>query len=245
MEVGKNCEGFTASGTPARRARGRIGGRGQGRDDSRNSGRGRGRKRARGRIGGRGQGRDDSRNSGRGRGRKRAKTGELGLDSESEIEILLDSEPSFADSSSGFVVQCAECHKWRIVPSKQEYEMIRERETPFVCEEAAKWDHRVSCELPTDITPEDHPQSCMMDQAGIPSPPAGWQRVISVRGPVYRDHRFADVYYYAPCGRKLRSSVEIRKYATENLGFASEEALDAFIAKFNFRIPRPLTDFLH
>eukprot|EP00252_Welwitschia_mirabilis_P021511 TRINITY_DN5535_c0_g1_i2.p1 TRINITY_DN5535_c0_g1~~TRINITY_DN5535_c0_g1_i2.p1 ORF type:complete len:204 (+),score=19.70 TRINITY_DN5535_c0_g1_i2:148-759(+) len=203
MEVGKNCEGFTASGTPARRARGRIGGRGQGRDDSRNSGRGRGRKRARGRIGGRGQGRDDSRNSGR------------------------------------------ECHKWRIVPSKQEYEMIRERETPFVCEEAAKWDHRVSCELPTDITPEDHPQSCMMDQAGIPSPPAGWQRVISVRGPVYRDHRFADVYYYAPCGRKLRSSVEIRKYATENLGFASEEALDAFIAKFNFRIPRPLTDFLH
>jgi hypothetical protein len=37
-----------------------------------------------------------------------------------------------------FTVQCFECMKWRIIPAKQQYEMIGEKilEQPWVCEDA-------------------------------------------------------------------------------------------------------------
>ncbi|KAL3833657.1 hypothetical protein ACJIZ3_008393 [Penstemon smallii] len=53
--------------------------------------------------------------------------------------------------------RCEECSKWRIIPSKEKYEEIREtfNENSFTCAKAHEWRPQVSCQDPTDIEEQD------------------------------------------------------------------------------------------
>ncbi|XP_010541970.1 PREDICTED: methyl-CpG-binding domain-containing protein 2 [Tarenaya hassleriana] len=147
--------------------------------------------------------------------------------------------PSKASPSIGaFTVQCASCFKWRLVPSKQKYEEMREHilEKPFFCETAREWRPDISCDVPTDIS-QDGTRLWAIDKPNIPQSPPGWQRLLHIRGE--GSTKFADVYYVAPTGKKLRSMVEVQKYLAEHPEHVSEEATPS---RFSFQIPRPLQE---
>ncbi|KAF3338282.1 methyl-CpG-binding domain-containing protein 2-like protein [Carex littledalei] len=141
-------------------------------------------------------------------------------------------------SIGAFTVQCAACFKWRLIPTKEKYEEIREKilELPFVCERAREWRPEVSCEDKEDIS-QDGSRLWAIDKPQIPLPPPGWERLIHIRGEGCT--RFADVYYAAPNGKKLRSLVEVQRFLDEHKEL---EAQGVTLNRFSFQIPRPLHD---
>ncbi|KAE9599385.1 putative transcription factor & chromatin remodeling CW-Zn family [Lupinus albus] len=114
-------------------------------------------------------------------------------------------------SVGAFAVQCASCFKWRLIPTKKIYEEIRECiiEQPFVCEKAREWRPDVSCDDPEDIS-QDGDRIWAIDKPNIVMPPKGWERLTRIRSE--GSSKFADIYYVAPSGKRLRSMVEINKY---------------------------------
>ncbi|GMQ07559.1 hypothetical protein CsSME_00051707 [Camellia sinensis var. sinensis] len=86
-------------------------------------------------------------------------------------------------SVGAFTVQCAYCFKWRLIPTKEKYEEIREHilEHPFVCETAHEWRPEISCEDPPDICQDDS-MLWAIDKPNIAQPPPGWQRLLRIRG---------------------------------------------------------------
>lgn len=96
-------------------------------------------------------------------------------------------------SVGAFTVQCASCFKWRLIPTKEKYEEIREHitENPFVCKTAREWRPDISCDDPTDIT-QDGSRLWAIDKPNIAQPPPGWQRLLRIRGE--GSTKFADVY---------------------------------------------------
>ncbi|MCI08307.1 methyl-CpG-binding domain-containing protein 2-like, partial [Trifolium medium] len=110
-----------------------------------------------------------------------------------------------------FTVQCHSCLKWRLIPTKEKYEEIREDNLkhPFVCKQAREWRPSVSCDDPEDIS-QDGSSIWAIDEPSIAQPPCGWQRLLKIRGEGCS--KFADIYYVAPSGKKLRSKVEVKKY---------------------------------
>ncbi|CAH8313396.1 unnamed protein product [Eruca vesicaria subsp. sativa] len=141
-------------------------------------------------------------------------------------------------SIGAFTVQCATCFKWRLMPSMEKYEEIREQilEKPFFCETACEWKPNVSCDVPEDIS-QDGTRVWAIDRPSISRPPAGWQRQLRIRGE--GGTKFADVYYVAPSGKKLRSNVEVQKYLNENPEYIREGVK---LSQFSFQIPKPLRD---
>ncbi|KAI8571285.1 hypothetical protein RHMOL_Rhmol01G0107500 [Rhododendron molle] len=141
-------------------------------------------------------------------------------------------------SVGAFTVQCAECFKWRLIPTKEKYEEIREHllEQPFVCETAREWRPEISCEDQPDIC-QDGSRLWAIDKPNIAQPPPGWQRLLRIRGE--GSTRFADVYYVAPSGKRLRSMVEIQKYLLEHPEYVEA---GVSISQFSFQIPRPLQE---
>ncbi|KAL6846840.1 hypothetical protein ACP4OV_024288 [Aristida adscensionis] len=139
-------------------------------------------------------------------------------------------------SIGAFTVQCANCFKWRLIPTKQKYEEIREHiiQQPFVCKRAREWRPNVTCDEPEDIS-QDGSRLWAIDKPNIAQPPPGWERQIRIRGE--GGTKFADVYYNSPSGRKLRSLVEIEKYLAENPEYAAQGVT---LTQFSFQIPRPL-----
>ncbi|KAI7989212.1 Methyl-CpG-binding domain-containing protein 2 [Camellia lanceoleosa] len=141
-------------------------------------------------------------------------------------------------SVGAFTVQCAYCFKWRLIPTKEKYEEIREHilEHPFVCETAHEWRPEISCEDPPDICQDDS-MLWAIDKPNIAQPPPGWQRLLRIRGA--GSTHFADVYYVAPSGKRLRSTVEIQRYLLEH-----PEYMDAGVtmSQFSFQIPKPLQE---
>lgn len=135
-----------------------------------------------------------------------------------------------------FTIQCAKCFKWRLIPTKEKYEEIREHiiQEPFDCERAREWRPDVTCDDPEDIS-QDGSRLWAIDKPNIAQPPAGWERQIRIRGE--GGTKFADVYYTAPTGRKLRSLVEVDRYLSENPEYAAQGVT---LAQFSFQIPRPL-----
>jgi len=135
-----------------------------------------------------------------------------------------------------FTIQCAKCFKWRLIPTKEKYEEIREHiiQEPFDCERAHEWRPDVTCDDPEDIS-QDGSRLWAIDKPNIAQPPAGWERQIRIRGE--GGTKFADVYYTAPTGRKLRSLVEVDRYLSENPEYAAQGVT---LAQFSFQIPRPL-----
>lgn len=92
-----------------------------------------------------------------------------------------------------FTVQCASCFKWRIIPTKEKYEQIRERilDEHFVCEHAREWRPDILCEDPEDIS-QDGSRLWAIDKPNIAQPPSGWERLLRIRGE--GGTKFADVY---------------------------------------------------
>ncbi|KAI3929682.1 hypothetical protein MKX01_025850 [Papaver californicum] len=134
-----------------------------------------------------------------------------------------------------FTVQCADCNKWRLIPTKEKYEEIRENisRERFVCESAREWKPDISCDDPADII-QDGSKLWALDKPNIPQPPPDWERLYRIRGEGCT--KFADVYYVAPSGKKLRSMVEIQKYMLEH----PDAGLST--SQFSFLIPKPLQE---
>ncbi|XWS52320.1 hypothetical protein CRYUN_Cryun11dG0057700 [Craigia yunnanensis] len=141
-------------------------------------------------------------------------------------------------SVGAFTVQCANCFKWRLIPTKEKYEEIREHisENPFVCETALEWRPDISCDEPTDIS-QDGSRLWAIDKPNIAQPPPGWQRLLRIRGE--GSTKFADIYYQAPSGKRLRSVVEVQKYLIEHPEYATE---GVSLSRFSFQIPKPLQE---
>ncbi|OIW03084.1 hypothetical protein TanjilG_07236 [Lupinus angustifolius] len=141
-------------------------------------------------------------------------------------------------SVGAFTVQCASCFKWRLIPTKKIYEEIRECiiEQPFVCQKAREWRPDVSCDDPEDIS-QDGDRIWAIDKPNIVKPPKGWERLTRIRSE--GSSKFADIYYVAPSGKKLRSMVEINNYLLEHPEYTSH-GVD--LTKFSFQIPKPLQE---
>ncbi|XP_010669582.2 methyl-CpG-binding domain-containing protein 2 [Beta vulgaris subsp. vulgaris] len=137
-----------------------------------------------------------------------------------------------------FTVQCAKCFKWRLIPTKEKYEEIRENilELPFSCDLAKEWRPEVSCDEAGDLE-QDNSRLWAIDKPNIAQPPPGWERELRIRGEGCS--KFADVYYIAPSGKRLRSMVEVQRYLLEHPEFAMQGVT---LSQFSFRIPKPLKE---
>ncbi|THU57599.1 hypothetical protein C4D60_Mb03t05210 [Musa balbisiana] len=177
-------------------------------------------------------------------------TSDTGHDSLALTDVMENHTPTFrnflASNSSGrtfpsigtFTVQCASCFKWRIIPTKEKYEQIRENilEDPFVCEHAREWRPDILCEDPEDIS-QDGSRLWAIDKPNIAQPPPGWERLLRIRAE--GGTKFADVYYTAPSGKRLRSMVEIQRYLLEHPEYARQGVT---LSKFSFQSPRSLQE---
>ncbi|KAL6496425.1 methyl-CpG-binding domain-containing protein [Orobanche gracilis] len=147
--------------------------------------------------------------------------------------------PSRVLSSVGvFTVQCANCFKWRVIPTKEKYEEIREHimVQPFVCETGREWRPDMSCDDPPDIK-QDESRLWAIDKPSIAQPPSGWERLLRVRGE--GSSKFADVYYIAPSGKRLRSMLEVQRYLDQH----PEYIVDGVsLSRFSFQTPKPLRE---
>ncbi|CAA7022904.1 unnamed protein product [Microthlaspi erraticum] len=163
-------------------------------------------------------------------------------DTEDEVQIIRSQPPPSSKtqcpSIGAFTVQCASCFKWRLMPSMQKYEEIREQllENPFFCETACEWKPNMSCDVPADIS-QDGTRLWAIDKPSIARPPNGWQRLLRIRGE--GGTKFADVYYVSPSGKKLRSNNEVQKYLNDNPQYINEGVK---ITQFSFQIPKPLQE---
>ncbi|KAL2536340.1 Methyl-CpG-binding domain-containing protein 2 [Forsythia ovata] len=146
-----------------------------------------------------------------------------------------------SDSVRAYTIQCANCSKWRFIPTKQKYEQIRETiaELPFHCETAREWRPEITCDDEPDLV-KDGSWRWAIDKPCIPQPPRGWQRILRIRaegGSKFADVYvcnsfkitfkalsngnailtllsgviFLDRYYDAPSGKRLRSMSEIQR----------------------------------
>jgi len=162
---------------------------------------------------------------------------EFGEDS-SPLQQSAASNVSYRGSPciGAFTIQCARCFKWRLIPTKEKYEEIREHiiQEPFDCERAREWKPDVTCDDQEDIS-QDGSRLWAIDKPNIAQPPAGWERQIRIRGE--GGTKFADVYYTSPTARKLRSLVEVDRYLQENPEYGAQGVT---LAQFSFQIPRPL-----
>ncbi|XP_021715897.1 methyl-CpG-binding domain-containing protein 2-like [Chenopodium quinoa] len=137
-----------------------------------------------------------------------------------------------------FTVQCAMCFKWRLIPTKEKYEEIREHilQQPFTCDLAKEWRGDICCDTPTDIE-QDNSRLWAIDKPNISQPPPGWERELRIRGEGCS--KFADVYYIAPTGKRLRSMVEVQRYLLEHPEYIMQGVT---LSQFSFQIPKPLQE---
>jgi len=152
------------------------------------------------------------------------------------LSMPRDTSKRVLPAVGAFTVQCARCFKWRLIPTKEQYEAIRQciLEDPWVCENAYPWRPDASCDDPADIS-QDKSRLWAIDKPNISQPPPGWERLLVIRGE--GASKFADVYYVTPSGKKLRSMVEVERFLIEN-----PEYLEAGVnlSQFSYQIPKPL-----
>ncbi|MCO5557094.1 hypothetical protein L7F22_010650 [Adiantum nelumboides] len=144
-----------------------------------------------------------------------------------------NANPRVLPSIGAFTVQCGKCFKWRLIPSKEQYEQIRQNisEKPFFC---TSWRPGASCDDPAELS-EASKLLWAIDKPNIPAPPDGWQRLLVIRGEGCS--KFADTYYVSPAGKKLRSMPEVERYLSEH-----PELVDrgVSLSQFSFATPKSL-----
>ncbi|KAK4487958.1 hypothetical protein RD792_003696 [Penstemon davidsonii] len=143
------------------------------------------------------------------------------------------------DSVQLYSVQCEECSKGRLIPSKEKYEEIRAtfNETTFTCATVREWRPQVSCEDPADVEDQDEKYCWAMDKPNIPRTPLNWQRLLRVRTP--GGSKFADVHYVAPSNIRFRSMVELGRFFDQNPAFL-QGGINT--SHFSFQAPVPLDE---
>ncbi|CAM0909727.1 unnamed protein product [Alopecurus aequalis] len=141
-------------------------------------------------------------------------------------------------SIGAYTVQCADCFKWRTVPTKEKYEELRQSISRklFVCERAREWNRVLSCDEPEDMS-QDGSLLWAIDKPNIVQPPPGWDREVRIRGEGCS--KFADVYYTSPSGTTLRSMVEIGRYLAENPYYIQQ---GVNLSQFSMLTPQPLQE---
>ncbi|KAK6941223.1 Zinc finger, CW-type [Dillenia turbinata] len=124
--------------------------------------------------------------------------------------------PKVLPSIGAFTVQCANCFKWRLIPTKEKYEEIREHilEQPFVCEAAREWRPEISCDDPADIL-QDGSRLWAIDKPNIAQPPPGWERIML--------HQLA---------KDFVQWLRFKKYIQQGVT----------LSQFSFQIPKPLQE---
>ncbi|KAK1420501.1 hypothetical protein QVD17_22150 [Tagetes erecta] len=129
-----------------------------------------------------------------------------------------------------FAVQCNECFKWRTLPTEDQFEEFRSKqsEDPFVCTKL----EGITCETAADIE-YDSTRTWVMDKPNIPKTPKGFQRVIVLR----RDYSKMDVQYICPDGTKVRAAPGIITYLKEH-----PEYSDLSPSDFCFTSPKVMAD---
>uniref|UniRef100_A0A0E0L2D9 MBD domain-containing protein n=1 Tax=Oryza punctata TaxID=4537 RepID=A0A0E0L2D9_ORYPU len=128
---------------------------------------------------------------------------------------------SSTDSIGMYAVQCCECHKWRKVPTKDEFETIRENfiEEPWHCSKRPD----CSCEDAADIE-YDSSRIWVLDKPNIPKPPAGTERLVIMRGDLSK----MDTYYVMPNGKRVRCTAEVDKFLEANPQYKDRFSVESF-----------------
>ncbi|CAM8891370.1 hypothetical protein QQ045_027061 [Rhodiola kirilowii] len=128
-----------------------------------------------------------------------------------------------------YSVQCAECFKWRLIPSEEEFEEIRSTltENPFIC----KWKPNTSCDDPADIEC-DASRTWVIDKPDIPKTPKGFKRKLVLR----RDYSKIDAYFVTPTGKRVKGPAEIAAYLESN------DVKDVSVSDFHFATPKIIKD---
>ncbi|KAF6984657.1 hypothetical protein CFC21_002628 [Triticum aestivum] len=136
---------------------------------------------------------------------------------------------SLKDSIGMYTVQCYKCKKWRKIPTKEEFETIRESlaEDPWFCDRDPSAGR--SCKQPEDI-PCDSSCIWVMDKPGIPRPPPATERLVIMR----RDLSKMDTYYLLPNGKRARSGSDVEKFLQDN----PEYRANLPASKFSFAAPK-------
>lgn len=160
----------------------------------------------------------------------------VSTDDEGKKKLANLESPRVLPCVGAFTVQCALCMKWRLIPTKEQYEEIRHSvlEKPFFCSSTVSWRPDASCEDPSDVS-QDESHLWAIDRPNIPVAPRGWERQLVIRAA--GASKFADVYYVTPSGRKLRSMPEVDRFLAE---FPEYVQAGVKHSQFSFIIPRPL-----
>lgn len=158
------------------------------------------------------------------------------IDANNSADLQNDSTPRLLPTIKAFAAQCSSCLKWRLIPTKELYEEIRQTvtENPFFCSRASSWAPPASCSDPSDLS-QDASLLWAIDKPDIPLAPEGWERLLCFRG--LGSGKFADVYYRSPTGSRLRSMRDVERFLTEH-----PEYIKAGInrSQFSFNKPTPL-----
>ncbi|KAF6984656.1 hypothetical protein CFC21_012251 [Triticum aestivum] len=126
-----------------------------------------------------------------------------------------------------YAVQCCECHKWRTVSTKDEFETIRENftEDPWFCSKRPE----CSCEDPPDIE-YDSSRIWVIDKPNIPKPPPKTERLVIMRGDLSK----MDIYYVLPNGKRARGIGDVQKFLDTNPEYKDRISAESF----SFTVPK-------
>ncbi|KAM0923550.1 hypothetical protein ACQ4PT_005454 [Festuca glaucescens] len=126
-----------------------------------------------------------------------------------------------------YAVQCCECHQWRTVPTKDEFETIRENfsDDPWFCSKRPG----CSCEDPADIE-YDSSRIWVIDRPNIPKPPPKTERLVIMRCDLAK----MDVYYVLPNGKRAKGIADVQKFLDANPEYRDSLSVESF----SFTLPR-------
>ncbi|EAY98005.1 hypothetical protein EE612_029392 [Oryza sativa] len=138
--------------------------------------------------------------------------------------MALEGKPGFITM---YAITCCKCEKWRTIPTKEEFEVIRENypAKPWFC--SKKRD--CSCEHPEDIQ-YDTSRIWAIDRPNIPKPPPKTERLLIMRNDLSK----MDAYYVLPNGKRAKGKPDIDRFLKENPEYAATLPLSSF----NFSTPK-------
>jgi len=145
----------------------------------------------------------------------------------------MEKSPPSKKTGGLYAVQCGKCSKWRLIPTKEEYETIRESfiENPWFCDRKPE----VSCDDPADIE-YNTSRLWAIDKPNLPKTPPNTKRKLSLR----KDLSKFDTQYVMPNGKKVRSTAEVERFLE-----AYPEYKDQFsVSNFSFSTPKIMEDMV-
>ncbi|ONK68416.1 uncharacterized protein A4U43_C05F11280 [Asparagus officinalis] len=146
----------------------------------------------------------------------------------------MEKSKSSRDSTTAlYAVQCGKCFKWRLIPTKEEYDAIRESfiEDPWFCEKNPE----VSCDDPADIE-YDTSRLWVIDKPNIPKTPPNTERNLHLR----KDFSKFDITYIMPNGKRVRSSTEVERFLEAHPGYKDQFS----VSDFSFTSPKIMEEMV-